>query len=48
MKTRKINESLGGNDVRRVRVTNPSDSLTEVLLVSNRTPKKLKSGTNMS
>ena len=48
MKTRKVNELLGGNDVRRVRVTNPSDSLAEVLLVSNRTPKKLTSGTNMS
>ena len=33
-----VNELLGGNDDRRVRVTNSSDSLTEVVLLSNRTP----------
>ena len=48
VKTCKVNESLGGNDDRRVRVTNPSDSLTEVLLLSNRTPtRKLTSGTRI-
>ena len=38
VKTCTVNESLGGNDVRSVRVTNPSDSLAEVVLLSNRTP----------
>ena len=41
VKTCTVNELLGGNDVRRVRVTNPSDSLAEVLLLSNRTPKEM-------
>ena len=38
VKTSTVNGSLGGNDVRRVNDTNPSDSLAEVLLVNNRTP----------
>ena len=40
VKTCMVNDSLGGNDERRVRVTNSSDSLTEVVLLSNRTPSK--------
>ena len=38
VKTCTVNGSLGGNDVRRVNDTDPSDSLAEVVLLNNRTP----------
>ena len=40
MKACIVNGSFGGNDVRRVNVTNPSDSLAEVLLLDKLTPSQ--------